>query len=283
MLNRKSILTTLAITASLLLSQISSAGVPLNNLEGVGGIAFNPLAYPSGQNKDDSKTTSSDKFSIDNIFSKPQFGVWYVNLGDVDIDWTAIGASETLFDRLEVSYGHEIVSPNGKNIKKDNFGAKLNLIKENQWDNHFIPAVSVGAILKHTDNVSPTLDSQGLDFYLVATKLITEAPRPILVSGGLLSTDGHATGVLGYDKDRDITVFGNVDVIPFSKVAVGLEYKQGAKFDDYKDADYWNAHVAYFANKNLTLVGAYVNAGDEKSTNKVGLGDGFVLSAQYAF
>jgi hypothetical protein len=283
MLNSKSILTTLAITASLLLSQISSAGVPLNNLEGVGGIAFNPLAYPSGQNKDDSKTTSGDKFSIENIFSKPQFGTWYVSLGDADIDWTAIGASETLFDRLEVSYGHEIVSPNGKNIKKDNFGAKLNLIKENEWDNHFIPAVSVGAILKKTDNVSALLDSDGQDYYVVATKLITEAPKPILVSGGLLSTDGHATGVLGYDKDRDITVFGNIDVIPFSKVAVGLEYKQGAKFDDYKDADYWNAHVAYFANKNLTLVGAYVNAGDEKSTNKVGLGDGFVLSAQYAF
>jgi hypothetical protein len=41
--------------------------------------------------------------------------------------------------------------------------------------------------------------------------------------------------------------------------------------------------LAWFVNKNLTLLGAYVNAGDEKSSAKVGLGDGFVLRAQDAF
>jgi len=29
------------------MGMVVSAGVPLNNLEGVGGIAFNPLAYPA--------------------------------------------------------------------------------------------------------------------------------------------------------------------------------------------------------------------------------------------
>jgi hypothetical protein len=72
-------------------------------------------------------------------------------------------------------------------------------------------------------------------------------------------------------------------VIPLSFLAVGFEYKQGAEFDAFKNANYWDAHLAYFANKNLTLVGAYVNAGDEKSTTTTGLGDGLVLSAQYAF
>jgi uncharacterized membrane protein len=36
-------------------------------------------------------------------------------------------------------------------------------------------------------------------------------------------------------------------------------------------------------NPNLTLVAAYVYTGDSKSTSKVGLGDGAVLSIQYAF
>ena len=53
---------------------------------------------------------------------------------------------------------------------------------------------------------------------------------------------------------------------------------RAAHFDDFKNADYWNAHAAWFVNKNLTLVGAYVNAGDEKSSTQVGLGDGFVLT-----
>lgn len=64
---------------------------------------------------------------------------------------------------------------------------------------------------------------------------------------------------------------------------MGFEYRQGAHYSDWKDADYWDAHVAWFVNKNLTLVGAYVNAGDPGSTSKVGLGDGVVFSAQYAF
>ena len=81
------------------------------------------------------------------------------------------------------------------------------------------------------------------------------------------------------------TTFNTKTVVPFEAhmLTVGAEYKQGASFDTFKNADYWNAHVAWFANRNLTLIGAYVNAGDEKSTTKAGLGDGAVLSAQYAF
>lgn len=85
------------------------------------------------------------------------------------------------------------------------------------------------------------------------------------------------------DGDRDETLFGNIDVLPLKDVAVGFEYKQGARFSDFKNADYWDAHVAWFINKNLTLVGAYVNAGNEKSTSVVGFGQGLVLSIQYAF
>jgi hypothetical protein len=118
---------------------------------------------------------------------------------------------------------------------------------------------------------------------LVGTKLIQELPKPVLLSGGLISTTGRTLGVLGFDEDRAQALFGNVDVLPLEYIAVGFEYRQGAHFDDFKNADYWNVHLAWFANKNLTLVGAYVNASDEKSSSQVGLGDGFVLSAQYAF
>jgi len=262
---------------AVLVTQIGYSGVPLNNLEGVGGVAFNPLAYPAGQNKDAAATNT-----LDNIVSKPQFGVWYVNLSDVHVDWTAIGAALTLFERLELSYGYEVIAPTGHNIKKSNVGAKLLLLPENIGGYKFIPAVSAGAIWKYT---TPTAnaDSSGSDYYIVATKLVTELPLPVLLSAGALSTKGRATGVFGYDDDRDITGFANVDVLPLSNVAVGVEYKQGAHFSDFKNADYWDAHVAWLANKNLSLVGAYVNAGDEESTTTAGLGNGVVLSAQYAF
>jgi hypothetical protein len=256
------------------LATTTLGGVPFNNLQGVGGAAFNPLAYPAGQNKDPKS---------ENVIGKPQFGGWYVSLGDVDVDWTAIGTAVSLFDRLELSYGHEIVAPTGKNIKKSDIGAKLLLIPENAGGNAFVPALSVGTIYKSTDHVAAGTDDAGYDFYVVVTKLITQLPKPVLLSGGVLSSKEQVTGVFGYNDDRDTTVFGNVDVIPLSFLAVGAEYKQGSSYSGFKNADYWDAHLAWFANANLTLIGAYVNAGDEKSTSKVGLGDGFVLSAQYAF
>jgi len=274
----------LFVTTALLLAGIAQADLPFNNLQGVGGAAFNPLAYPSGNAWNTDKTSTDEIFKPENIFSKPQFGAWYVNLGDVDVNWTAFGVSETLFKRLELSYGHEVISPAyGPSINKDNLGAKLLLIKENEWDSPFVPAVSVGAILKKTSDTGAGVDDTGSDFYLVATKLITQTPKPVVISGGVLSTDARATGVFGYDDDRDVTLFGNVDVVLHPKVAIGAEYKQGADFGSYKDADYWDAHVVFFPNNNLSIIAAYVNAGDEKSTSKVGLGDGFVLSAQYKF
>lgn len=256
------------------LAVVAEGGVPFNNLQGVGGAAFNPLAYTAGQNKD---------AKSQGILSKPQFGAWYVNLGDVDVDWTAIGVAETLFDRLELSYGYELVAPAAKNITKSNYGAKLLVIPENLGGQAFVPAVSVGTIYKKTVSVAPGSDDSAFDYYAVATKLVTQTPWPVLLSGGILDTREQVTGVFGYNSDSDITVFGNVDVLPLSYIAVGGEYKQGASFGSFKNADYWDAHLAWFANPNLTLIGAYVNAGDSKSSSKVGLGDGVVVSAQYAF
>ncbi len=105
----------------------------------------------------------------------------------------------------------------------------------------------------------------------------------MLLSGGVLSTNSQTLGVLGFNDSRKEVLFGNVDVIPLSNAAVGFEYRQGAHYDDWKDANYWDAHVAWFVNPNLTLVAAYVNTGDQVSKAAFGLGDGLVLIAQYAF
>ncbi len=254
------------------------AGVPLTNLEGVGGVAFNPLAYPANPS-----TTKDEESGLSNLLGKPQIGAWYVKLGDVDVDWTSIGVAETLWGRLEVSYGYETIAPTGENITKDNFGAKLLLIEENSFDQDWFPAVSAGFIGKHTSPVASSVDSSGYDVYVVATKFLKAPLSGLLLSGGLLSTDGRATGVFGYDDDRDETLFGNADLLLRKDLALGVEYKQGVNFGDYKDADYWDTHLAWFINPNTTLVVAYVNAGDEKTSSKVGLGDGLVLSLQYAF
>jgi hypothetical protein len=269
--------------AFFLMAQDIYAGMPMTNLEGVGGLGFNPLAYPAN-----GKTSLGDSNSlIGRIFGKPQVGVWYVNFNEIKANWTSVGVADTIGKRVEVSFAHETISVKGfrDDITKDDFGLKLPLLDENFDGNKWMPAVSLGFVGKHSNDVPlANTDDTGYDIYLVASKFITVLPKPILISGGIVSTDSQTTGVFGYNDDRDITWFGNVDVLPLKNVALGIEYKQGAKFDDgFVNADYWNAHAAWFINNNLTFIAAYVNAGNENSSRKVGLGQGIVLSLQYAF
>ena len=244
------------------------------SLEGVGGIAFNPLAYTAGT------AGEANSFFGGNI-SKPQVGLWRIGLHEAGIDWTTFGVAETFFKRVELSYGHETIDfSNSKTINKDNFGAKVLLLPEGD----ILPAISIGGVFKSTtQDMVPGVENSGADYYLVGTKLVKALPWPVLLSGGVLSTQGQVLGVLGFNDNRKEVLFGNVDVLPLSNVAIGFEYRQGAHYDNWKDANYWDGHVAWFVNPNLTLVAAYVYTGDKESTSKVGLGDGAVLSIQYAF
>ncbi|MDD5238768.1 MAG: hypothetical protein PHU96_07430, partial [Candidatus Omnitrophica bacterium] len=128
----------------------SYAGAPFNNLEGVGGVAFNPLAYLADSDGEDSHLSIGDT----DIIGRPRFGAWYVNLSKVNVDWTAVGVADTLFKRLEISYGYESINQENTTAKhKNNLGVKLLLLPENSFKTKFLPAISVGSIYKHTSNV----------------------------------------------------------------------------------------------------------------------------------
>jgi hypothetical protein len=281
----KKFVTITRIVAVLALSTISLAGVPFTNLEGVGGAAFNPLAYPAN-----SSSTLKSPDGTDTIFSKPQLGGWYVNLGQANISWTSTGITETIGKRLELSFANEDISvgsPVHENFIKNDFGAKFLVLEENALGD-WSPALSVGAIFKHTSpTLSADLDSSGHDLYAVATKFIKSGlPVPVLLSGGVRNTNSRVTGVLGYDDHRDNIFFGNVDAIVIKDVALGYEYQQGPNFSDsnWKSADYYDIHLAWLINPNLSLIGAYVNTGSYNlGSDKFGLGSGFVASLQYAF
>ena len=280
---------TLIVLAVVFAGNQAYAGLPLNNLEGVGGVAFNPLAYPA---------EGDPLYSIGDteIVSKPRFGTWYTNLGQSKIDWGSFSAATTFFKRLEVSEGYQYISwaiP-GKDFHKNNIGAKLVLLPENSFDTKFLPEISVGTIYKTTsDKVLrqlglPTRGS-GEDWYAVASKTITQLPLPVVLSAGILSSEEVATGVLGFTNERRETAFGNVDVVLPHGFAVGYEFKQGEEYNNatpiHGNSNYWDVHVAWLANKNLTLVLAYADTGrfTTSGNTKIGLGSGPVLSAQYAF
>ena len=279
------------LAASVLSASAAYAGVPLNNLQGVGGIAFNPLAYTAGQPWDGGETNV-----FNGIVSKPQVGGWYVNLSDSDINWFAIGTALTFAERLEVSYGYGFTDADkygDKSIDSNNLGAKLRILDENAFDTQWVPAIAVGAVYKHTNTDLASafgLDKDGFDYYAVASKLVKETPIPALLSLGILYSDEVVNGVIGHGH-YDVSYFANIDVLPSENIAVGFEYKSGvdAETSGIRNHDYYDGHVAWFVTPQLTLVGAYAYTGDKDrfyrdgNPKNLGFGSGLVLSVQYQF
>ena len=281
-------------------------GVPLNNLQGTGGIAFNPLAYTAGlpwDGDDGGDTTNAVEHSaLNGKVSRPQLGAWYVNLNDAGINWWAGSAALTFVDRVEVSTGYGFVNAHkygDKSINTYNVGAKVRFLDENAFDTSWVPALAVGGVWKYTDSRTVEafhLDDNGFDGYVVASKLITQTPVPVLLSAGLLLSDEVVNGVVGHN-DYDVVAFGNIDVLPAENVAIGLEYKQGVDAGDtratgghsIRNHDYWDAHVAWFITKQLTFVAAFAETGDKDkfyrkgSVKNLGVGSGAVFSLQYQF
>ena len=274
-------------------------GVPLNNLQGTGGIAFNPLAYTAGLpwDGDDGGDTTNEvaHSSLNGVVSRPQVGAWYVNLNDAGVNWWAGSAALTFAERLEVSAGYGFVNAHkygDKSINTYNLGAKVKFLDENAFDTSWVPALAVGGVYKYTDSRTVDalgLDNDGFDAYIVASKLITQTPWPILLSAGLLLSDEVVNGVVGHN-DYDVVAFGNIDVLPAENVAIGLEYKQGVDAGDgIRNHDYWDGHVAWFVTKRLTLVAAFAETGDKDkfyrhgSAKNLGVGSGAAFSVQYQF
>ena len=298
--NLKTIRTLVASLAAAASASLT-AGVPLNNLQGTGGIAFNPLAYTAGLPWDDDgggdPTNAVEKTdsALNGVVSRPQLGAWYVNLNDAGVNWWAASAALSFADRVEISGGYGFVNAHkygDKSINTYNLGAKVRFLDENAFDTAWVPALAVGGVYKYTDSRTVEalgLDDDGFDAYAVATKLITQTPVPVLLSAGLLLSDEVVNGVVGHN-DYDVVAFGNIDVLPAENVAIGLEYKQGVDAGDgIRNHDYWDAHVAWFVTKRLTLVAAFAETGDKDkfyrkgSAKNLGVGSGAVFSIQYQF
>ena len=295
----------LTLAAAITAAGGATAGVPLNNLQGTGGIAFNPLAYTAGLPWDEDggdSTNAVEHSALNGIVSRPQIGTWYVNLNDARINWWAGSAALTFADRVEVSTGYGFINAHkygDKSINTYNVGAKLKFLDENAFDTSWVPALAVGGVWKYTDSRTVEafhLDDNGFDGYVVASKLITQTPVPVLLSAGLLLSDEVVNGVVGHN-DYDVVAFGNIDVLPAENVAIGLEYKQGVDAGDtratgghsIRNHDYWDAHVAWFITKQLTGVAAFAETGDKDkfyrkgSVKNLGVGSGAVFSLQYQF
>ena len=141
--------TSTLLISSALLATSAVAGVPLNGLQGDGGIAFNPVAFVAGTYAEESQTISA-----------PQVGTWYTRLDSADIDWAAASASFSIEKRLELSYGYGWTDANkygDDSVSTHNLGAKLVLVAET-----LAPAKAVAAAWVHMQGGVYVIVHQGL-------------------------------------------------------------------------------------------------------------------------
>lgn len=262
---------------------IAAPPLPLHSVEGMGGILITGSAWLVNPAEDDS------------LFGLPSLGPTFANLGN-GRHLEAYTLTETIGGRVELGYAFnrldigdldtDIMAAGLPDIQEDtvelhNFNARALLLKEGDFDQSWMPAVTLGLHYKHNstvDDIDSRLggaldangieDDAGVDVSLYASKLFTSTPRPFFINAGLRSTKAAHIGLLGFTDDRKTLFEANFGVLVLDNLVIGGEYRQ--KPDEYtpiptlieKEEDWWSAFITYVVNDQMTASIAYIHMGD---------------------
>jgi hypothetical protein len=258
--------------------------LPLHQIEGNGGIFSTLSAYLVNPPRNGEPV------------GRPSVGFSYVSLGHGQ-DLEALTLTETPLSRLELGYGYnnfnlgnlplDVYQTTGgalnlteTSVDLHNFNARVQILKEGEFGQKWIPALTAGAHFKYNNtyndinsqlggtlNAIGVSQNDGVDFTLYASKLFTWLPRPVLVELGGRATRGVWNGLLGFTDSYQFLFEGNVVVFLTDSIALAGEYRQ--QNTDYqtipgligKASDWWTIDVAYVVNKHLTLAVGYGHFG----------------------
>ncbi len=265
--------------------------LPLHQIEGNGGIFSTLSAYIVNPPRDGEAV------------GRPSLGFAYVNIGH-EQNLEALTVTESPWKRLELGYGwnrlglgdlpldlDHALAPAGytgpDQVQLHNVNARLQLLKEGEFDQKWLPAVTFGVHGKFNDGIDDvnkgtsgavpggalaTLagihDDSGVDFTLYASKLFPKLPRPVLVNLGGRASKGVWNGLGGFAEDYAFLFEGNVVVFLTGNLALAAEYKQQA--NEYepigdlvrKAGDWWTLDAAYVVNKHFTIAAGYGHFGN---------------------
>jgi hypothetical protein len=262
--------------------------LPLHQIEGNGGIFATLSAYIVNPPRNGEP------------IGRPAVGFAYVNLGS-DKNLEALTFTESPFSRLELGYGWDhlglgnlplalrnagLVNYHQDEVQLHNFNARLQILKEGEFDQKWIPALTAGVHYKYNDGINEVRTEvkrdagadllgnaglsrqQGVDYTLYASKLFTQLPRPVLLELGGRATEGVWDGLGGFTHRYNFVFEGNVVVFVTGNLALAAEYKQQPR--DYqpigslvqKEGDWWTIDAAYVVNQHLTLAAGYGHFGD---------------------
>jgi hypothetical protein len=260
--------------------------LPLHQIEGNGGIFSTLSAYIVNPPRNGEP------------IGRPAVGFAFVDLGHGQ-DLEALTLTEAPLSRLELGYGYnnfnlgnlplDVYQKTGgalnlseTSVELHNFNARLQILKEGEFDQKWIPALTFGVHYKYNDtyndidsksqlngtlNAIGVSQNEGVDFTLYASKLFTQLPHPVLVELGGRATEGVWNGLLGFTDSYNFLFEGNVVVFVTDSFALAAEYKQQPT--DYtaipgligKASDWWTIDAAYVVNRHLTFAVGYGHFG----------------------
>jgi len=256
--------------------------IPPQSIEGPGGIFVTPLAYlvsPAEEGK---------------IFGKPVIGASWAQLQDKR--FLAFTFSETLWDRVELSYAYDNLEisdlkskihrvtgmrADSSHAELHNFNLRVNLLKEGDYKQAWLPAITAGIHYKYNateHDLNKSLngvlksigvkDDSGIDYTLTATKMFKEIlPRPLVLSAGVRVTKASHIGLLGFsDTYQAVGEFNFAQFLTDNLALVG-EYRM--KPDKLKripglvekEDDWWDLAFFYILNNHSSISVGYLNPG----------------------
>lgn len=270
--------------------------LPLITIEGSGGQFAVMTAYITNPAKPGE------------VFGKPSVNFIHVDLNHGK-HLESFAITETLWDRVELGYAFTTfdvgdtfedfnslltglgapATLNGHSVRMHNFNARYQFIKEGDFDLKWMPAVTAGIHYKVNEDIDDMRDNlndaglmnfmknqmhitknTGLDVSLVASKMLTCLPRPMIVSAGARSTKSAHAGFLGFTDHRRIVGEFACCMLITDKLVVGAEYRQ--KPDSYdipagtgnvleEEDDWWTVEAGYLVNSNFSVAVGYGHFG----------------------
>ncbi len=209
-----------------------------------------------------------------------------------DLRLASFGIAAGLWDRVELSFAHQIleVRPLGEDLRQNVFGLKLRLAGDLVYGR--IPAIAFGAQFKHMlDFDVPKAvgadDDFGVDLYAGVTRLFLGGlfGHNVLLGGVVRASKANEIGLLGFGgPGRDNYQFqfeGTAAVFLTRRVAIGYDFRQKSKNLRAVNEDPWqDVFLAVVPSRHFKLVAAYARLGEV-----AGLGhqDGAYLSIQGSF
>lgn len=260
-----------AVGGACLLGLSAGAHAAVTMVEGAAGSGTVPWALLSG--------------------GKPSGAFTYIDVGDFRT--FNIGFSTTFADRVEVSAIRNVVDLGANDIQKivsgvagqqtgninfDVLGVKVKLL--DMSDN--LPQIAVGAYYKRTDLDEDVVnvvncgtaarafggtcdddDDSGWDAYIVATKVFPVGSKKVLLNLALQYGKGNQLGILGFSDDSNIEAGLTAGYFIADNLVFGFDYRW--KPDEspvFEEDDWWDIWMAWFPDKNVSIVAAYANLGD---------------------